>query len=139
MGGRASVPRFVRVDSWFNAFGLLRDHFDEARVDRRRKRSMFPSGELSIDKDLTISGPGAGNLLIQRSTAGGTPDFRIFNVVWGDVTISGLTVSNGRDDVGGGIYTQGDLTLNDCTVSGNFASESGGGIFNTFVVYSLRR
>src|SRR6185503_11913011 len=57
------------------------------------------SGELFIDKDLIISGPGASNLLIQRSTAAGTPDFGIFHIAQGMVVISGLTVSNGRDDV----------------------------------------
>src|SRR5204863_4711151 len=36
------------------------------------------SGQLSIDKDLTITGPGANLLSVQRSTAGGTPDFIIF-------------------------------------------------------------
>src|SRR5437762_492944 len=89
------------------------------------------NGVLSIDKDLIISGPGASSLLIQRSIASGTPDFRIFDVLAGNVTISGLTVSNGRDDDGGGIYNQADLTLTDCAVIGNFATESGGGIFNT--------
>ena len=88
------------------------------------------SGELLIDKDLTISGPGAGNLIIQRSAATGTSDFRIFEVVLKDVVISGLTVKNGRDDVGGGIYTDGDLTLKDCVITGNVATESGGGIAN---------
>ncbi len=89
------------------------------------------SGELAIDKNLIISGPGASNLVIQRSTDTGTPNFRIFNVGSGNVLISGVTVSNGRDDNGGGIYASGDLTLNDCVVSGNVATESGGGIFNT--------
>src|SRR5213078_2031480 len=88
------------------------------------------SGELLIDKDLIISGPGASNLVIQRSTAIGTPDFRIFDVLSGNVIISGLTVSNGRDDVGGGIYNLADLSLNDCAITGNFATESGGGIVN---------
>src|SRR5207249_9186013 len=74
------------------------------------------SGELLIDKDLIISGPGASSLLIQRSIASGTPDFRIFDVLAGKVTISGLTVSNGRDDDGGGIYNQADLKLTDCAV-----------------------
>jgi len=51
------------------------------------------TGELVINKDLTISGPGSGKLTIQRSTAGGTPEFRIFNVTssTGTITISGLT------------------------------------------------
>src|SRR5438093_1286813 len=56
------------------------------------------SGELVINKDLTISGPGSGQLTIQRSTAGGTPEFRIFNITSGLITISGVTVSNGVAD-----------------------------------------
>src|SRR6266498_3205190 len=80
------------------------------------------NGELAIDRDLTILGPGANNLMIQRSLAPGTPDFSIFNVASATVIISGLTVSNGRDAVGGGVYNQGNLTLNDCVISGNFAT-----------------
>src|SRR5213596_942009 len=49
------------------------------------------SGEILINKNLTISGPGASNLLIERSTDNGTPNFRIFNIVSGNVTLSGLT------------------------------------------------
>jgi len=41
------------------------------------------SGQLVIDKDLAILGPGSGTLLIQRSLAPGTPDFRIFHVMDG--------------------------------------------------------
>src|SRR5205823_3937951 len=59
------------------------------------------SGELLIDKNLTINGPGAGSLTVARSSAGGTPDFRIFNCSNGTgsgatVSISGLTISNGK-------------------------------------------
>src|SRR5712675_582337 len=61
------------------------------------------TGELSIDKNLTISGPGAANLTIQRSSAIGVPDFRIFNINAGIVAISGVTMRNGRAAVGGGI------------------------------------
>src|SRR5262245_61520926 len=38
------------------------------------------NGELLINKSLAILGPGAGLLSVERSTAAGTPDFRIFNV-----------------------------------------------------------
>ena len=90
------------------------------------------SGELVINKDLTISGPGSGKLTIQRSTAGGTPEFRIFNVTssTGTITISGLTVSNGLALFGGGINNEGSLTLDDCAITGNVAKESGGGVAN---------
>src|SRR6266540_5185014 len=53
------------------------------------------SGELVIDKDLMILGPGSDTLLIQRSVAPGTQEFRILRVVFGTVTLSGLTLNNG--------------------------------------------
>jgi hypothetical protein len=96
--------------------------------------------ELTIDKDLTIQGPGA-NLL----TVSGANAVRVFNIPAGNVTLTGLTIANGRvtggRPSGGGIsYTSaGVLTLQQCTLSGNSAfhsagtviSESlGGGIFN---------
>lgn len=79
------------------------------------------SGELLINKNLTISGPGANVLTVRRSTAGGIPNFNIFYIPGGsfNVTISGLTVANG---VGGGISNGGSLTVAGCTISGNSAS-----------------
>src|SRR3982074_3142343 len=41
------------------------------------------TAELLINKSLTISGPGANLLTVRRSTAGGTPDFRIFHIASG--------------------------------------------------------
>ena len=84
------------------------------------------SGELLIDKSLTINGPGANLLTVQRSTAVGTPDFRIFNIASGNfnVTISGLTISNGKapdfGSGGGGILnlSTGTVNITDCTISG---------------------
>ncbi len=89
------------------------------------------SGELEVDKNLVIVGPGAANLTIQRSTAGGTPDFRVFNLQPpGIITISGLTVSNGRADFGGGIANFTSAALYDCILSGNSTTNSGGGLYN---------
>jgi hypothetical protein len=87
------------------------------------------SDQLLINKNLTISGPGAGLLTVQRSTASGTPQFRIFQIASSTVTISGLTIANGNPTsaVGGGIGGGGTLTITNCTVSGNTAV-SGGGI-----------
>ena len=90
------------------------------------------SGELLITTNLTITGPGASQLTVQRSTAAGTPDFRIFDIRSGTVTISGLTLNNGRSDSGGGILNQAraDLTLHDLVISGNAATNAAGGIKN---------
>jgi hypothetical protein len=95
------------------------------------------TAELLIDRNLTIQGTGANLLTVQRSTAMGTPEFRIFNVATGKTaTISGLTVSNGRatggtfpDTHGGGIFNAGTLNLMGSTVSGNTAKGGGGGIY----------
>src|SRR5437588_8608542 len=92
------------------------------------------SSELLINKNLTINGPGANLLTVQRSTASGTPDFRIFDIAQPNinVTISGITITNGNvpGTQGGGIYTSGILTLTGCTISGNSAGDGGGGIVN---------
>jgi uncharacterized repeat protein (TIGR01451 family) len=89
------------------------------------------SAELVISKSLTIQGPGANLLTVQRSAAGGTPNFRIFNVTSGTVNIDGLTIANGNvGGGGGGIMNRGILTLNATAVSGNTSSNSGGGIQN---------
>ena len=91
------------------------------------------SGELVVNKNLTISGPGAHMLTIARD-ASASP-FRIFNMSPGHtVTIQGLTISNGRAAVGGGIYNDHSfLTVESCALTGNLASGlayAGGGIFN---------
>jgi uncharacterized repeat protein (TIGR01451 family) len=95
------------------------------------------SAELAINKNLTIQGPGASLLTVQRSTAVSTPDFRIFDITSGTVAISGLTVSNGNvANEGGGIFNGGTLTLTNVTVSGNQITATGapfhgGGVAST--------
>ena len=94
------------------------------------------SAELLINKSLTISGPGANLLTVRRSTAGGTANFRIFHIASGafNVTISGLTISNGNIAAnGGGISNESTSPVHiaDSTVSGNTAAgAAGGGIEN---------
>ena len=94
------------------------------------------SGELVIDKNLIITGPGANHLTVQ-----GDVSARIFNITSSTVTvsISGITISNGFAEDGpggGGILSAGVLTLTDCTISDNFAGSNfgiilgGGGVMN---------
>jgi len=115
------------------------------------------TGELPlINNDLTINGPGANLMTVQRSTGG---DYRIFTINFNRVvTVSGLTITKGRvlpngftggggffvspgatlnlsDSVvtdnegysfGGGILAEGALNLNNCTISFNKAGNGGG-------------
>src|SRR5476649_959265 len=64
------------------------------------------SAELAVDKNVTISGPGPGQLTVSRSS--GT--FRIFHILSGHtVVVEGLTITNGRAPAqsgGGGILNE---------------------------------
>jgi hypothetical protein len=90
------------------------------------------SAQLLINKSLTINGPGADKLAVQRSSAAGTPAFRIFEIPGSSiVTLAGLTISNGNESAGGGgiSMTHGRVMIVDCVISGNSApGGSGGGI-----------
>ena len=90
------------------------------------------SGQLVVDKSVAISGPGANRLILNAN-----PASRALNIASGkDVTISGLTITNGSApppyNRGGGIYNDhAALTLSSCTISGNSADVGvGGRIFN---------
>jgi CSLREA domain-containing protein len=97
------------------------------------------NGSLSIDKTLVITGPGPKLLTIQRSSAAGTADFRIIDIpaFGGEVSVSGLTISNGVDhspNGGAAIHNADFLRLTNCTISGNTATQIGGGIGNIGVL-----
>jgi predicted outer membrane repeat protein len=92
------------------------------------------TGEILIDKALTINGPGSSVLTVR-----GDGDNRVFNVIGNGVVISGLTISsrppndpNNQSPTidGAGLRNSGVLTVNDCVVSNNL-SVRGGGIFNS--------
>ncbi len=91
--------------------------------------------ELLINKNLTITGPGASQL-----TVSGNNSSRVFEVASGtQVSLSGLTISNGFAVNGAGILvdTGAVLAVSNSALSGNAASKSqkyvgnfGGGIDN---------
>src|SRR5213080_4506727 len=77
-------------------------------------------GEIVIDKDLTITGP---NVAL---TISGNNSSRIFDVQSGNsVSISNLTFTSGRASFGGAIFNEGNLTIRNCTFTGNNAVGSG--------------
>jgi hypothetical protein len=90
------------------------------------------SGELVVDRNVTIRGPGATTLAVSGNNAS-----RVFHIQPGKtVTISGLKITNGNltnhfspGESGGGIFNDGsNLAIDHCTISGNAASFGGGGI-----------
>ena len=86
------------------------------------------TGELLVDKSVTINGAGADVLAVD-----GHATSSVFQIGSGKtVTISDLTIRNGEGNFGGGILNGGGatLTITDSTLSGNIGG-FGGGIFNT--------
>jgi len=89
------------------------------------------SGELVVDKSVTISGPGPGAANLFLDNNGMFRVLHITNAV--TVSISGLTITNGLAfDGGGGILNDhSTLTVSNCTIRGNqTVGSSGGAIYN---------
>jgi len=96
---------------------------------------------IAAGEDLTIVGNGA---VIERSSAAGTPAFRLLDVAAGaTLTLENLTLQGGWANsssivwsiaAGGAIYNAGALTLNGVTVQNNTArgyDSLGGGIYSS--------
>jgi hypothetical protein len=138
--------------------GSLRDAIAQAQSNDTivfdfggRKQNSTPhtitltSGQLYINKNLTIQGPGADLLLVTTLPANNDPSSypyygasRIFAVGEYFVTLSGMTISNGDgsdptysgpDDIydgfGGGVLNLGVLSLAYCNLIGNSTSVGG--------------
>jgi hypothetical protein len=97
------------------------------------------SGEIVIDKDLTIAGPSAANIAVNGNHA-----TRIFHVTTGTVLISNLSLLDGGvtgdrgavaglpglPGIGGAVLNQGTLVFTGCTFRGNsvLGGEGGSGV-----------
>ena len=87
---------------------------------------------LTIGISLNVIGSGAGTTFIDGGAAGTVVAIPIAGT---KVTLSNLTISNGKASAGGGVSNNGMLTINNCIISGNRAKGQygsfGGGISNT--------
>jgi len=94
-----------------------------------------------VTSEITITGNGAANTIIQASACnptavpslGCTHDYSVFEVTSaGNLTIDSLTVRHGNSpEYGGGIYNSGGLTVTNSALSENASYISGGGIYNS--------
>jgi filamentous hemagglutinin family protein len=131
--------------------------FDTTGVFATAQTITLTSGELLINKNLTIQGTGANNLTISGNDAS-----RVINITGGAVNIDGLTVANGRlngangagirvagatlnlansviannqivvsNNDGAGLENGGTTTLTNVTVRNNTGNDDGGGITNS--------
>ena len=91
------------------------------------------SASLSINKSLTIDA-GTQKISIQRSFAGGTPNFQIFKIASGTVTLANVTITNGNassalEGGGSAVLNYGALTFRNCLIFNN----TGGGLGAVYV------
>src|SRR5438552_1128349 len=91
---------------------------------------LLTSAELQVTHNVTINGPGAASLAVN-----GNATFRVFETFASNVTIAGLTITNGLADGngGGGILNHGVLTVTNSIVSNSASlvgNNNGGGINN---------
>jgi hypothetical protein len=135
--GRTLLSTYTVVNLNDSGTGTLRWAINQANQDQKNDTIKFAprlagqtitltSGMLSIRKAsgiLTIRGPATGTLTISGN--GHSEVFSIAPVA--TVTISGLTITDGVGENGGGISNNGKLTLTDDTISGNSALGGGGG------------
>ncbi len=92
----------------------------------------YTESGISINRNLTISGDGPSNSVVQGSASvGGAPD-RVLTVPAGrTLTIQNITVQNGNSGGNGGIIlNNGTLSLNNAGVRGGRAAGGGGGVYN---------
>jgi predicted outer membrane repeat protein len=93
---------------------------------------------IQIGKNLTLSGSGASNTILDGGSQPGRNGVRVLRITAGVVTVQNLTIANGTaidsGDVanGGGVAVDANATLNltDCAVTNNDAVHDGGGIYN---------
>jgi len=96
-------------------------------------------GELLIHKNIHILGPGADQLTISAGFSDPDMDpwagYRVFHLDNDDspmeATISGLTIRDGREGEGGGVFVdeQASLIMNDCVIGpNNIVAYAGGGL-----------
>lgn len=98
-------------------------------------------GELAINSNLYIIGPGARRLFIQRSHIAGA-DFRVFHIgqnAGTGINLRGFSVSNGRASLGGGMYIENGSTVNltELAINGHSAG-AGGAIANAGTLFMTR-
>lgn len=126
----------ARADADANPFGSV-IRFDPAVFSTPRTITLTSPLVLSQPAGpLAIEGPGAGLLTLSGGDA-----VQVFRIEAGvGAAISGLTIADGRDPEGGGIWNDGELTIAHVVISGNWAvgrdgdnqgdDGLGGGIYN---------
>jgi hypothetical protein len=89
--------------------------------------------QITIDKNMTINGESQTGTIIN-----GTGTNWIFTVNPGiNLTLNNLTITNATRNLGGAIYNYGNLSVTDCSFTGNNAQIHAGAIYNLHGILSV--
>lgn len=140
-----SVPAIIPVSTLADAGpGSLRDAITQANAAPGQDDIVFGVG-LNGRIDLTQALPALtdsasisaeyNTIIVSRSSAPGTPNFRIFEISQGvAATITGLGITNGTEANagawGGGVSNYGSLNLVHVDIHHNIGNLRGGGVYN---------
>ena len=83
---------------------------------------------LVISRSIAIKGSAAATTIVDGRKNGSVITIKVLRGK--KVSLAGLTIRNGVADRGGGIYNTGDLTIKNCIISENSATNIGGGVYN---------
>ena len=95
------------------------------------KDAVFSEADIFFDKDIILRGYGPRETILQAHEVYGEANTRVLSVATGTtVVIEGITIRHGNPTecpmYGGGIFSEGNLTLINCVVEDNIGSAGGG-------------
>ena len=82
---------------------------------------------LSISHNINLVGVGARSSVIERTAGFVASVLFVSSAVTGGATVRDVTITGGSTSEGAGIFSDGVLTVQDSTITGNDATSSGGG------------
>lgn len=138
-GGTAEAATFNVTNLNDSGAGSLRQAIEDANGAAGADAVTFQAGltgtitlttgQLAITDSVDVQGPGAAAITVSGNNAS-----RVFYLYNGsaliDVTISGLTITGGLANIGGGVVNfDENLTLDSVTITENTASGDGGGLW----------
>ena len=115
------ITTFTELEKIINDFsGILTLH---SNIKMSEEEAMKFVNGINIKKDIIIDGKNLATINANNLT-------RIFNIAEGcNVTLANIELINGKADIGGAIYNNGNLTIYNSTIYNNTANE-GSAVYN---------
>jgi predicted outer membrane repeat protein len=125
------MPAIVVTSNADSGPGTLRqaiaDVADGGTINFAGPMTIHLASTLTLGRDVTIDGTGHDVVISGDTNNDGSGDVQVFHVNSGVIAaLQHLTVTKGHANGGGGVYSDGALTVTNCTFAGNSATYGGG-------------